>query len=140
MSSFCCRKGGTATENTLSVDGNLRLRRATGRSDLRVLLDTQNPALWGHAVAPMVDGLWRYLVDKVHVKDGIDGVMGNAVTGEGDSGFAAKLAALRRRGFRVTIVGSQPYPDVPPGTVVRQQPDGGFQVAAGEPISLEVSR
>jgi eukaryotic-like serine/threonine-protein kinase len=46
---------------------------------------------------------------------------------------------LRRRGFRVTIVGSQPYPGVPAGTVVRQQPDGGFQVAGGEAISLEVS-
>jgi len=54
---------------------------------------------------------------------------------------AARAAdALRRHGFRVTIVGSQPYPGVPSGTVVRQQPDGGFQVAAGEPISLEVSR
>jgi len=48
--------------------------------------------------------------------------------------------ALRARGFRVTIVGSQPYPGVPPGTVVRQQPQGGFQVAASDPISLEVSR
>jgi beta-lactam-binding protein with PASTA domain len=54
---------------------------------------------------------------------------------------AARAAdALRNRGFRVTIVGSQPYPGVPPGTVVRQQPSGGFQVAAADPISLEVSR
>jgi len=48
--------------------------------------------------------------------------------------------ALRARGFRVTIVGSQPYPGVPPGTVVRQDPAGGFQVGADEPISLEISR
>lgn len=48
--------------------------------------------------------------------------------------------ALRSRGFRVTIVGSRPYPGVPPGTVVRQQPAGGFRVAAADPISLEVSR
>jgi beta-lactam-binding protein with PASTA domain len=48
--------------------------------------------------------------------------------------------ALRARGFRVAIVGSQPYPGVPPGTIVRQQPQGGFQVAASDPISLEVSR
>ena len=46
---------------------------------------------------------------------------------------------LRSRGFRVAIVGSQPYPDVPPGTVVRQQPAGGFQVAPSDAISLEVS-
>jgi hypothetical protein len=48
--------------------------------------------------------------------------------------------ALRRGGFRVSIVGSQPYPGVPPGTVVRQQPPGGFKVAAADAISLEVSR
>jgi serine/threonine-protein kinase len=48
--------------------------------------------------------------------------------------------ALRNRGFRVTIVGSQPYPGMPPGTAVRQQPSGGFQVAASDAISLEVSR
>jgi beta-lactam-binding protein with PASTA domain len=46
---------------------------------------------------------------------------------------------LRGRGFRVAIVGSQPYPDVPPGTIVRQQPAGGFQVAPSDSISLEVS-
>jgi len=49
-------------------------------------------------------------------------------------------ATLRGRGLRVSIVGSQPYPDVPPGTVVRQQPAGGFQVGPADPISLEVSR
>ena len=48
--------------------------------------------------------------------------------------------ALRPRGFRVTIVGSQPYPGVPPGTVVRQQPAGGFRVGPSDLIALEVSR
>jgi len=48
--------------------------------------------------------------------------------------------ALRERGFRATITGSQPYPGVPAGTVVRQQPQGGFRVSASDPISLEVSR
>jgi serine/threonine-protein kinase len=47
---------------------------------------------------------------------------------------------LRLRGFRVSIVGSQPYQGVPPGTVVRQQPPGGFRVGPADGISLEVSR
>jgi beta-lactam-binding protein with PASTA domain len=47
---------------------------------------------------------------------------------------------LRARGFRVSIVGQQPYPGVPPGTVVRQQPAGGFQLGPSDAISLEVSR
>jgi serine/threonine-protein kinase len=51
---------------------------------------------------------------------------------------AAEL--LRSRGFRVAVVGEQPYPGVPAGIVLRQTPQAGFQIAPGEPISLEVSR
>jgi serine/threonine-protein kinase len=47
---------------------------------------------------------------------------------------------LRRQGLRVSVVGSQPYPGVPAGTVVRQQPSGGFKVSATDAVSLEVSR
>jgi serine/threonine-protein kinase len=49
-------------------------------------------------------------------------------------------SVLRTRGFRVAIVGSQPYPGVPAGTIVRQQPAGGFQVGPSDTISIEVSR
>jgi serine/threonine-protein kinase len=49
-------------------------------------------------------------------------------------------AALRALGLRATVVGTQPYAGVPQGTVVRQQPQGGFRVSASDPISLEVSR
>jgi serine/threonine-protein kinase len=47
---------------------------------------------------------------------------------------------LRVRGFRVAVVGDHPYPGVPAGVVLRQGPLAGFQIAPGEPISLEVSR
>ncbi len=57
----------------------------------------------------------------------------------GTSGERA-AETLRTRGFRVSIVGSQPYQGVPPGTVVRQQPAGGFRVGPADAISLEVSR
>jgi serine/threonine-protein kinase len=48
--------------------------------------------------------------------------------------------ALRSRGFRVSIVGSQAVPGIPAGTIVRQQPAAGYKVAAADAISLEVSR
>ncbi len=51
---------------------------------------------------------------------------------------AAEL--LRSRGFRVAVVGSNPYPGVAAGIVIRQGPQAGFQIGPGEPISLEVSR
>jgi serine/threonine-protein kinase len=47
---------------------------------------------------------------------------------------------LRARGFRVSVVGDHPYPGVPAGIVIRQNPQGGFQIAPSDPISLEVSR
>lgn len=53
---------------------------------------------------------------------------------------ARAVDLLRTRGFRVTIVGELPYPGVPPGVVLRQFPSAGFQIASGDPISLEVSR
>jgi eukaryotic-like serine/threonine-protein kinase len=48
--------------------------------------------------------------------------------------------AMRSRGFRVSIVGTLTVPGIPVGTIVRQQPAGGYKVAAPDPISLEVSR
>ena len=47
---------------------------------------------------------------------------------------------LRAHAFRVAVVGDHPYPGVPAGIVLRQNPQAGFQIAPGEPISLEVSR
>jgi len=47
---------------------------------------------------------------------------------------------LRARAFRVAVVGDHPYPGAPAGIVLRQNPQAGFQIAPGEPISLEVSR
>jgi eukaryotic-like serine/threonine-protein kinase len=52
----------------------------------------------------------------------------------------AKVAeVLRTRGFRVSIVGTQPAPGVPAGTIIRQQPAGGFQVGPNDTVSLDVS-
>jgi serine/threonine-protein kinase len=47
---------------------------------------------------------------------------------------------LRVRGFRVAVVGDHPYPGVPGGIVLRQSPQAGFQIAPGEPLSIEVRR
>ena len=55
-----------------------------------------------------------------------------------DATTAAEV--LRASGFRVTIVGDHPYAGVPAGIILRQSPQAGFQIAPGEPISLEVSR
>ena len=47
---------------------------------------------------------------------------------------------MRSLGFRVAVAGDVPYPGLPPGIVVKQTPQAGFQIAANETITLEVSR
>ncbi len=63
-------------------------------------------------------------------------VMPDLIGVNGDRG----AEILRARGFRVAVVGSNPYPGVAAGIVIHQSPQAGFQIAPGEPISLEVSR
>ena len=63
-------------------------------------------------------------------------VMPDLIGADGEA--AANL--LRTRGFRITVVGDHPYRGVPSGVVLRQAPEAGFQIAPGEPISLEVSQ
>ena len=67
---------------------------------------------------------------------GIGYVMPDLIGVNGDR--AAEI--LRGRGFRVAVVGSNPYPGVAAGVVIRQSPQAGFEIAPGEPVSLEVSR
>ena len=69
-------------------------------------------------------------------QQGVSYVMPDLIGVDGDRA----AALLRDEGFRVAVVGSTPYPGVAAGIVVRQNPAGGFQIAAGEPVSLEVSR
>jgi beta-lactam-binding protein with PASTA domain len=67
---------------------------------------------------------------------GLSYVMPDLIGVNGDR--AAEI--LRDRGFRVAVVGSTPYPGVAAGIVIRQSPQGGFQIGPGEPISLEISK
>ena len=47
---------------------------------------------------------------------------------------------LRSIGFRVAINSEVQFPGLPPGVVVRQSPQPGFQITAGDTITLEVTR
>ena len=79
------------------------------RPNARILLDTLNPALWGHDVATYVESLWPHLADQVHVKDGRDGKMGNADLGDGQAGLEATAAVLKALGFDGSLVSENDY-------------------------------
>lgn len=50
------------------------------------------------------------------------------------------VEVLRSQGFRVAITATVPYPGLQAGVVIRQTPQAGFQIAFGEPVTIEVSR
>ena len=50
------------------------------------------------------------------------------------------VEVLRSQGFRVAVTATVPYPGLPPGIIIRQTPQAGFQIAFGEAVIVEVSR
>lgn len=112
-------------EQGLELVGIAEIRSPSYASDVVV---AQDPAARTGASSV------RLLVNRGQQGDSY--VMPDMIGVDGDR--AASL--LRDQGFRVAVVGSAPYPGVAAGIVVRQSPAGGFQIAAGEPVSLEVSR
>ena len=85
---------------------------------------------------PVVKSLKRVALLISRPEAGAGYVMPDLIGVNGDR--AAEI--LRRQGFRVAVVGSMPYPGVAAGVVLRQNPQAGFEIAPGEPISIEVSR
>ena len=113
------------TQGGLALAGTADVRSHDYAPDAVIAQDPA-PGTHGASVALLVNRGSR----------GVSYVMPDLIGVDGDR--AAEL--LRTRGFRVAVVGTQPYPGVPAGVVIRQTPAGGFQVGPGEAIALEVSR
>ena len=112
-------------QDGLAVAGLSEIRTQTYAPDIVVAQDPQPPAP-AERVALLIS----------RPEQGTGYVMPDLIGVNGDR--AAEI--LRSHGFRVAVVGSAPYPGVAAGVVLRQNPPAGFQIAPGEPISLEVSR
>jgi beta-lactam-binding protein with PASTA domain len=113
------------TQNGLTLSAVSEIRSDAYPTDVVV---AQQPAarVAGSSVALLVN---RGARDITYVMPDLIGLSGERV---------AEL--LRARGFRAAVVASNPYPGVPPGVVLRQNPQAGFQIGPGDPIGLEVSR
>jgi L-ribulose-5-phosphate 3-epimerase len=88
-----------ASENSLSARQQLALVEQVGERNFRILLDTFNPLRWGHSVEEIVAAVHPYLLDQVHVKDGILPGYGNALLGEGNGNVSHIIGAIERLGF-----------------------------------------
>ena len=106
----------------------------TGVSEIRSQTLAQDVIVAQTPPAKAASGQVALLVNRG--ERGASYVMPDLIGANGDR--AAEI--LREHGFRVAVVGSTPYPGLAAGIVIRQSPQGGFQVGPGEPIALEVSR
>ena len=106
----------------------------TGVSEIRSQTFAQDVIVAQTPPAKAASGQVALLVNRG--ERGASYVMPDLIGANGDR--AAEI--LREHGFRVAVVGSTPYPGLAAGIVIRQSPQGGFQVGPGEPIALEVSR
>jgi serine/threonine-protein kinase len=113
------------SQDGLTLAGVSEIRSGAHASDVVVAQDP-TPAAGGDRVALLVN---RAEYGAVYVMPDLIGVNGDRAT-----------QVLRSQGFRVAVVASAPYPGVAAGIVLRQNPQAGFQIAPGEPISIEVSR
>jgi eukaryotic-like serine/threonine-protein kinase len=112
-------------QDGLELAGISEIRSADYPADI-VVAQTPPPSSAGGRVSLLVNRGQRAAT---YVMPDLIGVHGDR---------AADL--LRGHGFRAAVVGDHPYPGVPGGIVLRQNPQAGFQIAPDEPISLEVSR
>jgi eukaryotic-like serine/threonine-protein kinase len=112
-------------QDGLTLAGVSEIRSNDFPADIVVAQDPP-PQAQGSAVSLLVN---RGQQSAVYVMPDLIGV----------NGYRAS-EVLRAGGFRVAVVAQNPYPGVPAGVVIRQAPQGGFQVGPGDTISLEVSR
>jgi serine/threonine-protein kinase len=112
-------------QDGIALGSIAEVRTATYAPDIVVAQDPDRGAS-GDRIALLVSRPER---DAAYVMPDLIGVNGDRAT-----------EILRGHGFRVAVVGSTPYPGVAAGIILRQNPPAGFQIAPGEPISIEVSR
>lgn len=98
-----------ATENTLSAIENTTLFQNVDRPNLKLLLDTLNPILYGHSILEIVDALFPFIADQVHVKDGMNGKLGNVRLGYGEAGLHNTFARLYEKGFNGDFILENDY-------------------------------
>ena len=97
------------TENSLSPSLNQQLFQEVGSSRLKLLLDTQNPSIWGHSVTEIIGTMYPNMINQVHVKDGRNKSMGNSRLGMGDSSLEKTLNLLLEKGYAGLFVLENDY-------------------------------
>jgi sugar phosphate isomerase/epimerase len=98
-----------ASENTLNFKDTAKLINLVNESNFKILIDMYNPLLWGNDVCKILSYNQTYIADQIHVKDGINGVMGNERLGEGDTPLNEILREIVSKGREYIYIFENDY-------------------------------
>jgi sugar phosphate isomerase/epimerase len=102
-----------AGENLLTPGEFGKLFEMVGRDNFGAYYDSQNYHLFrGYDQTEVLEGLYPYMVEQLHVKDG-NGEMSGALLGTGDSDFSGTMSLLREKGFKGYILLENYYDQLP---------------------------
>ncbi|HWQ77745.1 MAG TPA: sugar phosphate isomerase/epimerase family protein [Anaerovoracaceae bacterium] len=96
---FCCDEAGQygitiMHEAALRADEHIRFIKEVGRPNIKILFDTMNYRFTGgHDQVDTLHTLYPYIIDQVHVKDGVTDLSG-ALLGKGSMDFYKQMDYL----------------------------------------------
>ena len=115
---YLCDEAGThgihiAAENLMTPEEFKLLYEMVGRENFGVYYDTQNYHLFrGYDQLTILEGLYPYMADQIHVKDG-RGAISGALLGTGDSGFDGSMELLKEKQFKGYFLLENYYDQLP---------------------------
>ncbi|MBQ8585182.1 MAG: sugar phosphate isomerase/epimerase [Butyricicoccus sp.] len=102
-----------AGENLMTPEQFKELYERVDRKNFGLYFDSQNYHLFrGYKELDILEGLYPYMCDQLHVKDG-SGAMSGGLLGTGDSGFCDTINWLKAHDFSGTILLENYYDQLP---------------------------
>lgn len=103
-----------AAETAISSYEFKRLFTTVGRKNLKLFYDSQNYRCFrGYDPMEHLPAVYPYMVDQIHVKDGIGEAYSSKCLGEGDSHFEDQIRFLKEKGYQGWFVFENYYTKLP---------------------------
>ena len=103
-----------AAETAIPADDFRRLVKDVNRENLRLFYDSQNYMCFrGFNPMDHLPGVYPYMVNQIHIKDGIGGAYSSKCLGEGDTHFEEQIAWLKDHDYTGWFVFENYYSQLP---------------------------
>ena len=107
-----------ASENDMDREHFVKLYQMVDRDNFYLYYDSQNYFLnHGYDQVQVLEELYPYMCNQIHVKDGKDGTLSGALLGSGDTGFFETMKWLDAHDFQGYILLENYYDQYPLNTM-----------------------